>query len=227
VSSCVFRAAFVLASAVFALGVEPEAHAGGDIETPTGPSRPADPSVPTTWGLRLNGAVGLVAIADDKDLGVVWRAGLDYEYWLWRNLGIGVQFGFQELGTVNWCPGGCDTMSAYRASAAPTISIRGNSMAVPTVSLGLGLSWGHSEETYNCDPCYNPVSGRTFDGWGPYGSLTVAWVFHPGGVRPGSETFAIGPLMRMDAFMLFNGQVGETFTTGISLGWGGAREAAR
>jgi hypothetical protein len=107
--------------------------------------------------------------------GVAWRLGLDAEYWLSKNVGVGLQFGSQALTTVGFCPGGCGTASANRFSLAPSFNLRGNSPThFPTISLALGISRGHREASNYCeiDTGCQPWS-IVADDWGPYGSLTV------------------------------------------------------
>jgi hypothetical protein len=50
-------------------------------------------------------------------------------------------------------------------------------------------------------------------GSGLYGSLTAAWLFHPGGV-------ALGPMVQVAAVNLASNPFGWTLTTGMELGFG-------
>jgi hypothetical protein len=215
-------------------GLEPEALALEREVAGRAPAPPENPDPPVAWGLRLNGGVGGAA-----EGGAVWRAGLDAEDWLWRNIGIGVQFGYQEWGTLNWCTGDCHEESGKLLSIAASVSLRGNNPAnFPVVSLALGLAWGHEEAASWCD--YDPTCSSTYgaqvDGWGPYGSLTAAWVFHPGKLRPAAGAFAIGPMVRVDAFFIDGAPQGQawavskggwTATTGMALGFGVAGASER
>jgi hypothetical protein len=198
---------------------EPEVHAG-EIQAPTGLPATDKPPAPVAWGLRLNLGVGVAGLPHEGNGGVAWRLGLDAEYWLSKNVGVGLQFGSQALTTI--CLGGCGTASANRFSLAPSFNLRGNSPThFPTISLALGVSQGHSEASNYCeiDTGCQPWS-IVADDWWPYGSLTGAWLFHPGHVRPGSNGFAIGPLVRTDVFMFDNSTFAWTFTTGITVGFG-------
>jgi disulfide bond formation protein DsbB len=221
------RAALALAGVASILGFEPEAHAVGANEAPES-LPPADaPPAPIVWGLRLNGSAGASSMSDARDGGAAWRFGLDAEYWLSKNVGVGAQFGVQGLDTINWCTGDCFTEHANRFSLAPAITLRGSKPAIfPTISLALGLSTGHTEAYQSCEfpnsGCQSVIS--VTDTWGPYGSLTGAWLFHTGDVPPGSMAFAIGPLVRTDCFLLSASTYGCTFTTGVTIGFGMASD---
>ena len=213
-------------------GLEREAHAaeragGGDAATST------DWTPPIAWGLRLNAGAGAV-----PDGGIDGRAGLDAEYWVWRNVGIGMQFAVQMWGTFNLCGGDCSSADGRLLSIAPSVSLRGSNPAnFPIVSLALGVSWGKEESLSWCD--YDPscpgTSSKHTEGWGPYAALTAAWLFHPGELRPGAGAFAIGPLLRVDGFSIIDpastgpglGARGWTLTTGMTFGFGLAGAAAR
>jgi hypothetical protein len=208
----------------------PEAHAGEREVAGSAPAS-ADATPPIAWGLRLNGGVG--GAADGE---AAWRAGLDAEYWLWRNVGIGVQFGYQQWSTFNLCAGDCNSASGELFSIAPSVSLRGSNPAnFPIVSVALGWSWEEEQSSSWCDydPACPGTSSSRASGGGPYGSLTAAWVFHPGDLRPAAGAFAIGPMLRVDGFSLFDGSSsgpvlstpGWTITTGVTLGFGRARGA--
>jgi hypothetical protein len=200
-----------------------------------------EPPAPIAWGLRFTASAGLAYLPEDPTGGgVALRVGLDGEYWLSKNIGIGAQLGFQALQAVDFCfdEETCNSASASRLSVAPTLTLRGNNATIPTahgyplVSLALGYSWGHTEASTSCDP--DPTdqyptcqSGDEIsDTSGPYGSLTAAWIFHPG-QQPGPGAFALGPLVRVDWFSLYDptsssfgtDTFGWTFTTGITMGF--------
>jgi hypothetical protein len=219
--SFALRAALGIAATTDVIAREPEAHAAGEIEVPVGLPATDEPPGPVAWGLRLNLGVGAAGLPYEGN-GVAWRLGLDAEYWLWKNVGVGLQFGSQALTTVGFCPGGCGTASANRFSLAPSVNLRGNGMThFPTISLALGVSQGHSEASDYCEistGCQPWSIVR--DDWGPYGSLTGAWLFHPGHIRPGSDGFAIGPLVRTDVFMFDNSTFAGSFAAGITVGFG-------
>jgi hypothetical protein len=223
------RAALTLAVAGAAVGFDTEVHAA-DTHASSAPAPPAEPPARIRWGLRVSGGVGLAVFSDQSDRGLVWRLGLDGEYWLSKNIGIGAQLGYQALATLDWLGGSWE--NANRLSLAPSITLRGsNPMNFPALSLAAGVSWGHREEGgYSCDPgpdCNGNAYSRSDSSWEPYGSLTGEWVFHPGDVRPGTAVLAIGPMLRIDWFPLDSdrfsfGPFGWTFTTGMTLGFGAA-----
>jgi hypothetical protein len=225
------RAALGIAAAIAIVALEPEAHAVGEIAAPEGLLATDKPPVRMAWGLRLNSSVGVAGLPDAQNLGagVAWRLGLDAEYWLSKNVGVGLQLGSQALTTIDFCPGGCGTARANRFSLAPSVNLRGNDPRhFPTVSLALGVSQGHSEASNYCEINTGCQSWSTVsDDWGPYGSLTGAWLFHPGHVPPGSNGFAIGPLVRLDSFMPGNSNFGWTFTIGVTMGFGVADKDPR
>jgi hypothetical protein len=199
----------------------------------------AVPSPPIEWGMRLNGGLGVGALSGSTDGAFGWRAGVDAEYWFSRSFGAGLQVAYQGLATVDFCGGDCSSARVARTSIAPSLAFRGRNPAnFPMVSLALGLAWGHVEMSYSCDP--SPVCSTSFsdwarDTWGPYGSLTAAWVFHPGDLRPDAMAFAIGPLFRVDCFSLKDtaasapnlAVLGWSFTTGITIGFGVTGAAPR
>lgn len=183
------------------------------------------------WDLRLNGGVGW---AGGVGSGPAWRAGLDAEYWLRKNIGFGIQLGYQTWTTFDLCAGDCSSARGDRFSIAPSLTVRGNNPAnFPIVGLAFGAAWGHAQSASWCD--YDPVCPGTFSAqgntWGPYASLTLGWVFHPGTLGPGEGALAIGPMVRAE---LFSGSWGDSsgafslggsFITGMTLGFGATGRA--
>jgi hypothetical protein len=173
-------------------------------------------------------------------VGTAERVGIDGEYWLSKNVGIGPQFGYQVLKTFSiWPSDNGSSVSENRVSLAPAVTIRGNNPAnFPIISAALGYSWGHSDWQRWCDSAEagcTPSNG-TSNASGLYGSLTGAWLFHPRYARPTSVAFALGPLIRVDWLTYHNyfrdrafgfESFGVTFTTGLTIGFGVASRPSR
>jgi hypothetical protein len=193
-------------------------------------SRPTEPADRVAWGLRLNGSVGYASFPNYAGGGPAGRVGVDGEYWLSRNVGVGLELGLESLGTLNWCGGTtCTDAKATRVSLAPAIAVRGNNLtSFPIASLALGYAVGHSQTTTIADLGYIASSGWASDAAVPYASLIGAWLFHLGHVRPASAAFALGPLVRLDGFpfaesvsgALSSGSFAWAFTLGVTLGLG-------
>jgi hypothetical protein len=145
------------------------------------------------------------------------------EYWLSKHLGIGakaalVAFGTFDIGGAgDWQTSG----SGWVYSLAPTFTLRASdATAFPVVSLALGYSWGLVGAYVNCDLALvgtpldtgcMPSSAESDSGL--YGSLTAAWLFHPGGI-------ALGPMVQVAGVNLASNPFGWTLTTGMELGFG-------
>jgi hypothetical protein len=215
------RAALRLAALGATVSLSPTTWAD-ESEPPPGSVVDTARSAPIAWSVRLSAGVGLAPVPDG-DLGVAGRVGIDGEYWLSKNLGIGAQVGFHAIHSVSiWPSENATTYSEDRISLAPAFAVRGaNPTSFPMASLALGYSWGHG-------------TGR--DPSGLYGSLTAAWLFHPANVLKGSIVSALGPVVRIDWLTYDNFSRGGgfgfeswgwTLTAGLTIGFGVARDASR
>jgi hypothetical protein len=101
----------------------------------------------------------------------------------------------------------------------------------PVLTLGLGYAWETVNYSLSCTEDHvsrgicQPFS-NTHDTSGPYLSLVGAWLFHPGTHGSG---FAIGPMVRADAFYGIPADQGTTWslTAGMEIGFGYGRSQAR
>jgi hypothetical protein len=211
----VLRAAITAASLCFAF--DARAASASD----NGPSGRNDeaPASPIEWGVRLNGGVG-GGQASPMLGGFSARAGLDGEYWFSKLLAIGAQIGWQRMASFAYLgPGNRDiTGTADVYSLAPSVTLRGsNPRNFPIVSLAAGVALVRSQWDQYCDPAYfgssEACAGSSSDSLDPevYGSVTVGWLFHPGGV-------AVGPMFRFDAFA--GPSNGFSYFTGLQIGFG-------
>jgi hypothetical protein len=195
---CLLRTVIVVMAAGTSSGLAPQAHAADETVPP---SRVRAGAVPRyAWGLRLNGSWGGGGLQYADDGALVGRVGLDGEYWLSKNVGVGAQLAYESAQTFS--PGGAyNTGRTSRASVAPAVAIRGsNPTSFPLLTLALGYAFGSSTEYHACDLNSCPETYWTALGSGPYASLMAAWSFHPGHARAESTAFALGPLIRLDAF---------------------------
>jgi hypothetical protein len=229
----IFRAALCAAAALATVVIlEAQAHAAELASA--GVRETAGPTPPIAWDVRLDATVGAGSLAFARDGSLGWRFGVDTEYWVSRYVGVGFQVGYEEQTTLDWCLGSCNSAHVARMSIAPSITARGsNPSNYPMATLSLGLGWGHEETSSSCDPsdtCTVSFSRSAADTWGPYGSLTLAWIFHAGDIHPGIGSFAVGPMIRADGFSLLDtgahmpnlSVLGWSFLTGITLGVGAA-----
>jgi hypothetical protein len=222
----------LLTVSVATFGLEGLAHASDRDEAPQSPSGMPEPRAYVAWGVRPNFSGGFAGTPDGN--GPTGRVGIDAEYWLSENVGVGVQLGLEYLTTLNVCGGSrCTDAKATRASLAPAIAVRGNGpTSFPMASLALGYAWGHSEAGTTEDVGYVRASGWASDAAVPYSSLTAAWLFRPQQVRAGSSVFEFGPLVRLDFFpfadsvstAFSSGSFAWAFMGGFTLGLGRARQ---
>ncbi len=229
-----FAFAFGLAAACGTLSLASPANAADPSEDPSPSAAPApEPAARFEWGVRPSGAVGV------GGEGLAGRLGLDVEYWLTDNIGIGAQLAYEASTTLAnpyWPSEDSFSGSEHRLSLAPSVAVRGNGrLQSLIVSLAVGFSWGRKDEEQSCeldmvdDGC-TPGSSST-DVPSYYGSLAAAWMFHPGHVRPGSIAFAIGPVTRIDTwFYAGSWNAGSdlntysaSFTVGLAMGFDVAR----
>jgi len=65
------------------------------------------------------------------------RAGIDGEYWLSKNVGVGGELALEYLTIFDWCGGSkCVDGKATRVSLAPAIAVRGSGpKSFPVASL--------------------------------------------------------------------------------------------
>jgi hypothetical protein len=227
----VIRASLALVCVNWSMAFARQARAAGETE---GRALAAPESVLSdAWGMRLNSSVGGALVPYSTNASGAVRVGVDAEYWLSRNFGLGAQLGFAWLSTIDV---GYFSASGHttRVSLAPSIAIRGSApTSFPLLSLALGYALGASEEDYYCEFSEGTCNASrwTGGGSGPFASLLVAWVFHPGPMHPGSAAFALGPLARVDWFGIGEGPqrgalvdafsyFGWVFTAGITAGFG-------
>jgi hypothetical protein len=174
--------------------------------------------------------------------GLAGRVGIDAEYWLTDNIGIGAQLGYQATTTFpelfSTYNGDGYTASDQRVSLAPAIAYQvKDRVGSPIITLAGGYAWGHRNSSSFCDsadlyPCMPSSSSR--DTSGLFGSLAATWMFHLGHPQPGFVAAALGPVARLDAWTFGDRwEAGLTFdswgaslTVGLAVGFEVARAGA-
>jgi hypothetical protein len=222
------RASLGLLAGASLMGIAGQARAAGAAD---GPAHVAPEPVPSfAWGLRFNGSIGFASDPEANQLASASRIGVDAEYWLSRSVGIGAQLAFEYLSTIDGFGETYASSDTTRGAFAPAITVRGaDPTSFPLASLALGYTLGTTATYVRCElgsiaGC-QPDYGGTDSG--PYASLSTAWLFHSGEVRPGSTVFAIGPLARLDVFST-DALIKYYWvvTAGVTLAWFGVANQA-